>query len=280
MTAFAPGSLFAFLAQFPDPRSPHGRRFSLISLLASACPAVLGGQTSYTAIAQGIRNQPTPLLQALGFFRKPPTDDAFRYLFSRLDLAAFETARTAWVAHLIPVAPEQLRPTPLDGKILWGSDDKLRGAVHLLALLDGPSGGIRKQGAVAATTNEHKAAFDLLRGMILQGRLITADAMVCHRDFAQQIRDQGGHYFFAVTDNQEQLQRDIASAFAPAFSPLRRATPPPGGRRGTNDGALRRSGRDPDAPDDNAVERLPGRARRGVGVPAGAHGQAQRERDA
>jgi DDE_Tnp_1-associated/Transposase DDE domain len=225
MTAFAPGSLFAFLANLPDPRSPHGRRFSLIALLASACAAVLCGQTSYAAIAQWTRNQPAPLRHALGFFRKPPTDGAFRYLFALLDLSAFEAALAAWIAHLIPVTPEQLRPTPLDGKTLCGSDDKLRGAVHLLSLLDGPTGGVLKQGAVDAKTNEHKAAFDLLRGMILRGRIITADAMFCHRDFAQQIRDQGGHYFFAVKDNQEQLQRDIASAFEPAFSPLRGATP-------------------------------------------------------
>ncbi len=110
MTAFAPGSLFAFLTHLPDPRSPHGRRFSLISLLASACAAVLCGRTSYAAIAQWTRNQPAPLLHALGFFRKPPTDGAFRYLFSLLDLSAFETALAAWVAHLLPIAPEQLRP--------------------------------------------------------------------------------------------------------------------------------------------------------------------------
>jgi hypothetical protein len=220
MTAFAPGSLFAHLAGLPDPRSAHGRRFSLIALLASACAAVLCGQTSYAAIAQWVRNQPPALLRALGFFRKPPTDGAFRYLFSLLDLSAFEAALSAWVARLVPVEPEQLRPTPLDGKTLCGSDDKLRGAVHLLSLLDGPTGGILKQLAVDAKTNEHKAAFDLLRGLVLRGRVITADAMFCHRDLAQEIRDQGGHYFFEVKDNQGQLKRDIASAFEPAFSPL------------------------------------------------------------
>lgn len=270
MTAFASGSLFAHLATLPDPRSPHGRRFSLMTLLASACAAVLCGQTSYTAIAQWTRNQPPQLLQALGFFRKPPTDGAFRYLFSRLDLAAFEAALAAWIAHLIPIAPEQLRPTPLDGKTLCGSDDKLRGAVHLLSLLDGPTGGVLKQGAVAATTNEHKAAFDLLRGLILQGRIVTADAMFCHRDLAQQIRDQGGHYFFAVKDNQEQLKRDIASAFEPAFSPLRRATPACGGRHGADDRTLRRATGDADAAEYDAAERLPGLARCRAGMPAGA----------
>ena len=276
MPPFAPGSLFASLADLPDPRSPHGRRFALSTLLASACAAVLCGQASYAAIAQWTRNQPAELLRALGFFRTPPTDGAFRYLFSLLDLAAFEAALAAWVARLIPVTPEQLRPTPLDGKTLCGSDDKLRGAVHLLSLLDGPTGGVLKQLAVDAKTNEHKAAFDLLRGMLLRGRIVTADAMFCHRDFAQQVRDQGGHYFFAVKDNQEQLKRDIASAFEPAFSPLRTAAAAAGGRRRADDGALRRAGRDPDAAGDDAAERLPGLAGRGAGVPPGAGRQAGR----
>ena len=220
MTALAPDSLLAHLATIPDPRSPHGRRFSLLSLLASACAAVLCGQTSYAAIAQWTRHQPPEFLRALGFFRRPPTDGAFRYLFHLLDLHAFEAALAAWVAKLIPTAPDQLRPTPLDGKTLRGSDGPLRGAVHLLSLLDGPTGGVLKQQAVAAKTNEHKAAFALLRGMVLRGRVITADAMFCHRDLAEQIRSQGGHYFFEVKGNQEQLKRDIESAFEPAFSPL------------------------------------------------------------
>jgi hypothetical protein len=220
MSALTPDSLFAHLAGIPDPRSRHGRRFSLISLLASACAAVLCGQVSYAAIAQWTRNQPPEFLRALGFFRRPPTDGAFRYLFNLLDLHAFEAALAAWVAKLITTAPDQLRPTPLDGKVLRGSDDKLRGAAHLLSLLDGPTGGVLKQQAVEATTNEHKAAFALLRGMVLRGRIITADALFCHRDFAAQVRSQGGHYFFEVRGNQEQLKRDIASAFEPAFSPL------------------------------------------------------------
>jgi hypothetical protein len=274
MPAYAPGSLFAHLATIPDPRSRHGRRFPLIALLASAAAAVLCNQTSYAAIAQWTRNQPPELLRALGYFRKPPTDGAFRYLFALLDLSTFEAALAAWIAQFVPLQPEQLRPTPLDGKTLCGSDDKLRGAVHLLSLLDGPTGGILKQLAVDAKTNEHKAAFDLLRGMILQGRIITADAMFCHRDFAQQIRDQGGHYFFEVKDNQEQLKRDIESAFEPAFSPLRRETPAPGGRHGADDGALRRAYRGPDDSDDHTLERLPGLAGGGAGLPAGAGGQA------
>lgn len=274
MTSYGPDSLLAHLAKVPDPRSPHGKRFSLPSLLAAACAAVLCGQISYAAIAQWTRNQPPQFLRALGFFRHPPTDGAFRYLFNLLDLAALEAALSAWIAGLIPADPNQLRPTPLDGKTLKGSDDKLRGAVHLLSLLDGPTGGVLKQQAVDPKTNEHKAAFALLEGMVLRGRILTADAMFCHRDFAQEIRDRGGHYFFAVKDNQEQLKRDIESAFEPAFSPLRAEAAAPGGRHGPDHGALRRARGDADDPDDDTAERLPGLAGRGTGVPAGARGEA------
>src|SRR4029453_3185323 len=120
MTALAPDSLLSHLAKVPDPRSLHGRRFSLLSLLACACAAVLCGQISYVAIAQWTRNQPPEFLRALGFFRRPPTDGAFRYLFNLLDLDAFEAALSAWIARLLPANRDQLRSTPLDGKTLRG----------------------------------------------------------------------------------------------------------------------------------------------------------------
>jgi hypothetical protein len=166
MAALAPNSLLDHLAQIPDPRSWHGQRFALTACLAAACAAILCGQNSYAAIAQWTRNQPAGLLQALGFFRRPPTGGAFHYLFTLLDLTAFEAALSRWSAALLPIAPQPSRPTPLDGKTLRGSDDKLRGAVHLLALLDGSTGGVRKQAPVDCKTNEHKAAFDLALSLL------------------------------------------------------------------------------------------------------------------
>jgi predicted transposase YbfD/YdcC len=35
-------------------------------------------------------------------------------------------------------------------------------------------------------TNEHKAVLLLLEGLVLEGRLVTGDAMFCQRDFCQQ----------------------------------------------------------------------------------------------
>jgi hypothetical protein len=260
MDAYAPGSLLASLAQLPDPRSRHGQRFPLPALLAAACAAILCGHRSFAAIAQWARDQPLELLHRLGFPCWPPTQGAYRYLFLRLDTAALEQALRDWIAALVPLDPDQLRPTPLDGKTVRGSRSALRSAVHLLSLLDGPTGGVLKQTAVADTTNEHKAAFDLLEGMILRGRIITADAMFCHRDLAEQIRTQGGHYFFVVKENQEVLRQDIAAAFGAAFSPLRGDATTRGRRHGSHDRSTRRSDRAAHDPDDDASQRLPGLA--------------------
>jgi len=219
MTAYSPKSLLAHLAQVPDPRDPKGRRFSHVALLAGACAAILCGAKSFDAIAQWVRLQDLALMHRLGFTRTPPTAGAYRYLFLLLDVAAFEEALRRCAEPLLPAAAEQLRPAALDGKTARGSRRGVGAAVHLLSLFDQLTGGVLKQSAVGDRTNEHKAALALLAGLVLEGRLVTGDAMFCQREVAEAIRGRGGHYFFAVKDNQPTLLADIAAAFGPAFSP-------------------------------------------------------------
>ena len=115
----------------------------------------------------------------------------------------------------------------LDGKSARGSFDGLQKAVHLLSLLAHESGLTLAQAAVPNggedKTNEHKAALRLLEGLVLQGRLVTGDAIFCQRDFCRQVIDAGGDYLVFVKDNQPTLLNDIRMAFAPpaggAFSP-------------------------------------------------------------
>lgn len=220
MDEFAPGSLLAHLAQVPDPRDPKGCRFRHTALLAAACATIRCGAKSFDAIAQWARLQPARFLHRLGFHRHPPTSGAYRYLFVGLDVAALEGALTTWaMAALGADAADALRPTALDGKTARGSANALGTAVHLLALFDQPTGGVLKQQAVDGKANEHKAALALLEGLVLAGRVVTADAMFCHRDVAEKVLGTGGHSFFAVKDNQPTLLADIAAAFGPPFSP-------------------------------------------------------------
>jgi Transposase DDE domain len=99
--------------------------------------------------------------------------------------------------------------------------------VHLLSLVAHESGLTVAQTEVphggADKTNEHKTALRLLQGLVLEGRLITGDAMFCQRDLSQQVLDAQGHYLWFVKENQPTLLSDIRAAFAPSaeggFSP-------------------------------------------------------------
>ena len=57
---------------------------------------------------------------------------------------------------------------------------------------------------------EAKTAVDLLKTIVLKGRLVTGDAMFCQRELCQQIVDSGGDYLFVVKDNQPELKAAAA----------------------------------------------------------------------
>jgi hypothetical protein len=246
-------SLLSFLASVPDPRSAHGRRHPLAAMLAAVCCAVLCGARGFKPIAQWVHDQDIELAHALGFNRTPPKWGAFRKLLMALDPAAFERAIAEWAeATDSDLPPEQrgdgeLEPAALDGKTLRGSIGRHGGAVHLLSVMAQRSGLTLRQVGVGAETNEHKAALGLLTGMVLEGRVLTGDAMFCQRDLCQQVVAEGGHYFVVVKENQPELLRDIREALDPAagtaFSPSPAGADRAAVHRAPHRGQARRPGR-------------------------------------
>jgi hypothetical protein len=241
MPAFAPGSLLAYLAEVPDPRSRLGRQHPLSAILGLVCVALLCGARGYAAIAQFAHDHDLALMHRLGFTRRPPKRHGLRKVVLRLDAAAFDRAVTRWAEAVLgrPVRPSEALPPPaatpaaeplqgaaLDGKALRGSADGLQAAVHLLALVAHETGLPLAQTALprgADKTNEHKAGLRLVEELVLTGHVVTVDAMFTHRDFCQAVRDRGGHYLAFVKDNQPTLLHDLQAAFASetpeAFSP-------------------------------------------------------------
>jgi predicted transposase YbfD/YdcC len=97
----------------------------------------------------------------------------------------------------------------------------------LLAAVDHKTGCVLRQCRVDQKTNEHKAALELLKAMVLEGRVIVGDAMFCQRDLCKQIVEDGGDYFFPVKENQPTLLREIQLELAAnEAAPLSRNTGP------------------------------------------------------
>jgi hypothetical protein len=269
MTQPEPGGLLTFLAEVPDPRDRSGLRHPLVAILAHACCAVLCGCRGYAAIAQWGRDQPIELMHRLGYRRRPPAYGTFQGLFARLDAPAFEAAVARWADRMLAAGEGDaagLRAVAIDGKSSRGSRTADAPAVHLLAALDQRTGCVLAQARVPAETNEHKAALALLRGMVLEGRVVTGDAAFCQRDLCRQVVGDGGHYLIKVDDNQPALKADIEAALSPPRppAPRRRA----GG--GDDPGQARRAGRAAASGDDDDAQRLPRLAGGGAGRAAGA----------
>lgn len=190
-------------------------------MLATIVCAFLQGARGYSAIAQWIHCQPPQFWYELGYTRRPPRWGAFRKLMMRLCPAALERALRAWIEQCLGALPSQpeLSAVALDGKTLCGTLEPHQRALHLLSVFDQYTGCTLGQTRMDPSTNEAKAALELLRDLVLKGRVVTGDAMFCQREVCQETIDSGGHYLFVVKDNQQTLKEAIAAEFAADFSP-------------------------------------------------------------
>src|SRR6476620_11852435 len=114
MAAFAPGSLLAYLAEVPDPRSRRGQQHPLPAILGLVCCALLCGARGYAAIAQFAHDHDLALMHRLGFTRRPPKRHGLRKVILRLDAAALEGALTRWAEAVLgrPLRAAEATPPP------------------------------------------------------------------------------------------------------------------------------------------------------------------------
>ena len=219
--AAGPASLQEVFALLPEVRQARGRRHPLLAILNLTAVALLAGMKSLEAIAQFGRDHGKPLAHALGFTRrKTPNKSCLSKLFRRLDVAALEEALGRWI--LGRIQHHGWDAIAIDGKTARGSADGDVPGVHLLTAYVPAAAAVLKQIRVDAKTNEHKAALKLLGVLPLKDKVVSVDAMFTHRDFAQEVRDQGGDYILTVKDNQPELKAQIQAALDDdaAFSPL------------------------------------------------------------
>ena len=211
--------LIEALREVPEVRSAHGRRHPLGAMLGLACAALLCGARTYEAIADWGwgRNDDAALLRALGFTHpKTPCAATLFLLFRRLDRARLEAVLGAWAEQVLAATPAvdgEREGIAVDGKTLRGSRKQGAPGAHLLSAVSHRLGLTLGQAAVQGKSNEIPLAPALLRGLLLEGRVVTMDALLTQREVAQAILDRGGDYIMVVKENQPQLHGDIATLF-------------------------------------------------------------------
>jgi len=203
-------SLWEMFGQVPDPRGRRGRRYELQALLTLSSVAMLSGARSLFAIAQFGRDYGPELARALGFSRgRTPCCTTLHYLFRSLDEKAFERVIARWLRQERGVGRKTVA---VDGKTLRGTQGHGLPGVHLLAAYAHEVGSAVAQLRVPGHTNEHKAALRLLNVLPLKNTVVTGDAAFCQKDLSRKVLKKGGHYVWAVKDNQPGLKEDIIAA--------------------------------------------------------------------
>ncbi len=176
------------------------------------------GARSQAAIAEWGHNYGTRWLTRLGIRRRRgPSQPTLHRIFKALDSACLERCVTRWSEQVLAAcsaaAPEALS---IDGKSLRGSAQQGAAESHLLGAVSQRLGIVVAQLAVTDKSHEAGQLESLLAMLVLEGRIVTCDALHTHACVAQQIIDRGGDYLLPVKDNQPLLRSDIALVFAHA----------------------------------------------------------------
>ena len=208
-------TLFDALGEVPDGRGRKGRQLPLPALLALSIAAMLSGSDSLISIFRWGRRLQVEALQVLGFPDGiAPCHATYHYVFRSLDGDAL--SRVLGKFALGEAAGGHIA---IDGKTLKGSRRHDAKALHVLSAFAAGLSAVVGDLVVAPDQNEITAALTLLKGLPLEGAIISGDAIFCQRQICQKIRDGNGHYLFSVKTNQPALHAAIAESFGD-FSPL------------------------------------------------------------
>lgn len=168
-------------------------------------------------MAEWGRHYGAHLVRALGFTHRAPCAATLHTVLRRVDREAVEAKLGAWAEGLLGEAPQTEAgedSIAIDGKTLRGSQKQGAPGVHLLSACAHRLGVTLTQQAVDDKTNEIPVAVELLQQLVLEGRIVTMDALLTQRQLAQQVVDAEGDYVMVVKENQPQLLEDIQTVFA------------------------------------------------------------------
>ena len=191
-----------------DPRAINARRHSLHDILVIAlCTIVCGGQTC-TGMELFGHSKREFLQSFLKLENGIPSHDTFSRVLGKLDPEALQ----GWFLGFMEQFAEGCqRVVAVDGKTLRRSYDRAEGrsALHLVSAWAEERRLVLGQLAVDDKSNEITAVPQLLKMLTLHDTAVTADAMHCQRQIAQQVIEQKGNYVLALKGNQGSLHDNV-----------------------------------------------------------------------
>lgn len=198
-----------------DPRAANALH-ELVDVLFIALAAVLCGAKGATDMALFGRSKEQLLRQFLRLEYGVPSHDTFSRVFRVLDPQAFESTFRRFMAAFAKANGVALSGiVALDGKALRGAYERGKAATPLhMVNVFATEARMALASRKAPGRNEAQGALEVLRMLSLDGCIVTADALHCHRAFAATVLERGGDFVLALKQNQSKLFDIVARRFA------------------------------------------------------------------
>jgi predicted transposase YbfD/YdcC len=204
-------SLADSFEELDDPRD--GETYPLGEIVVLVVCATLSGADTFVAVKEFGESRLDWLRGLLPYEDGIPSHDTLSRVFRRIDPEQFEECFRTWTREAYEQTDGEV--IAIDGKTLCGSADPATGQdprhlVEAWACRQGLTLGQRRS---ESGSNEIKAIPKLLETLVLEGCVVTIDAMGCQTDIAEAICQAGADYVLRVKDNQEGLRADIQRLF-------------------------------------------------------------------
>jgi hypothetical protein len=195
-------SLYQELSKIEETRGKKGKRYQLALLLTCVLLVKMAGETMLQAIAEWIRLRGIWLQEVLRTVDPAQVNQVLMNLLTRVRAEKR--------------MPEEQTHVVLDGKTLQRTLHHLvedQKPMHHMNLYEAMTRMVLKEAMVAEKANELTHMKPFLTAVLLQGRIISADALSTQRSFCRDVIAAGADYLLVVKHNQPTLYEDLSLFF-------------------------------------------------------------------
>jgi|JI10StandDraft_1071094.scaffolds.fasta_scaffold430278_1 predicted transposase YbfD/YdcC len=209
----------------PDFRKAKGQRYKLHNLLTISILAISAGADTFEDFAAFCESKQLFLQnQGLLVGDRLPSHDLFRWIFMRLDSAAFASLLSAWLEEALAKAkclpqkdasPLPLRQIHIDGKSLRATrtTEHTRTALQVVSAYVSEQEFCVGQLLIDGKSCEKTAIPQLVDLLELKDSHVTIDAAGTMKQVAAKIKAKGGEYTLALKKNNKLLYQEVEDFF-------------------------------------------------------------------
>jgi predicted transposase YbfD/YdcC len=205
-------NILSYFAEMKDPRVDRTKLHKLDDIVFIAIASVLSGIETWNEMELYGRMKKSWLETFLELPNGIPTHDTFNRFFSALAPEEFEHCFIEWIKSLSNITNGEV--ISIDGKTMRASRNQgFNSATHIVSAWADKNELILGQIKVEEKSNEITAIPELLKALLLEGSVVTIDAMGCQKNIAKQIINKDANYVLSVKENQKELYEDIQDSF-------------------------------------------------------------------